>query len=116
MININEVKKSLAVIAQLDESELEEYNSIISVAVSTISSMINEEHHADERAIYLSATKANYDLSLVSGFGDGITSFSAGDVKITQNSNKSSAKALLDNAMANAHDLVCDNGFAFLGV
>lgn len=116
MINIDEVKKTLAVMAQVDDDDVEEYINIIKSAISTISNLISTEHHTDDRAIYLASAKAYYDLSLTSGFSDDVTSFSAGDIKITQQSKRSHAKELLDSAMADAHNLICDNGFAFLGV
>lgn len=115
MINIEKVKIVLATMLDGSVEDIEKLNPIISNSVSVISKLVNSESYDDERAVYLAAVKANYDISLISN-GDDVTSFAAGDVKITKGNSHDSAKKLLDGAMSDASDLINDNGFAFLGV
>lgn len=116
MINIERVKLILSALASKTADELEQYSPIISNAVAVISRLVDECNHSDERVEFLAATKANYDICLISSCDD-VTSFSAGDVSITQGANgKECAKAILDDAMKNVADVISDNGFAFMEV
>lgn len=116
MINIERVKAILCSLSSRSIEELEQYEPIVKNAVNIASRLVCEDAHGDDRAEYFAATKANYDISLASNC-DGVTSFSAGDVSISQGSNSHlNAKAMLDDAMKNASDIISDNGFAFLGV
>lgn len=116
MINIERVKLVLCALSSMENAELEAFAPIISNAVFVTSTLIDEAHHSDERAEYLAAAKANYNICLASKCDD-VTSFSAGDVSISQSgTGLSSAKAILDEATNNVAGIINDNGFAFLGV
>lgn len=116
MIDIDEVKIIFKTMAQIDDDDVDNYFAVIKNAVNVVSNLVDLDYHGDSRAVYLASAKANYDFSLLQFGNDNITSFAAGDVKITKGSNRNSAKLLLDEAMKNAHSIICDNGFAFLGV
>lgn len=115
MISLERVMQVLVGITGLKEAELEPYFLIISNVVSVASREIDETYHKHERVIHYAAAKANYAISLVKE-DDGISSFSAGDVRITKNNKNNSAKLFLEEAEKSVRDIIIDKGFAFLGV
>lgn len=115
MIDIERVIPVLAVLSGADSEELEQISPVIGNAVYVVSRLVKEEEHNSDRAVYLAGAKANYDLSLIRNC-DNVTSFSAGDVSITQDRSYNPAKEILDETIKNASDIICDNGFAFMGV
>ena len=117
MIDIHDVVPVLSVLSGKTEEELASLSLIINNAISVVAELADGENLNCERLIFLAAAKANYDISLASNCSDGITSFRAGDISITQSRESiSCARAILDDAMKNASDIISDNGFAFLGV
>lgn len=116
MIDIENVKRITALLGGYESDEIEQYSPIIENAAAVVnSSLKNGDFETDVRVIYLAATKANYDISLVlcSG-GDNITSFTAGDVKIVEGGdNVAYARRLYENAQIACKSLVADNGFCF---
>lgn len=116
MISVEKVKLVLSSLSSTEVDDLEHYSPIIKNAVAVASKLVDEADHSDERVEFLAAAKANYDICLISSC-DAVTSFSAGDVSITQGANgREGAKAILDDAMKNVADIISDNGFAFMGV
>lgn len=118
MIDIDRVYEVLEVLSGKSADELRCLAPIVSNAISVMSRLVKEECHGEERAVFLTASKANYDIYLISQCeNDGVTSFSAGDVKITQKSNDGNcAGEIYNSALQASADLILDNGFAFLGV
>lgn len=118
MINVDDVKSVAAALGGYSDDELEKYTSVIDCAVSVVSSMLNNEDLcSDARVIYLAAAKAHYDAVLISSCTDGITSFTAGDVSISESSaSVEYARALLESARLDCAALIKDDSFAFLGV
>lgn len=116
MINIEGVRATLCALTGLDNAELDCFLPIINNAILATEGLVDEENHSDERVEYLAGAKANYEIQLASA-NDNVTSFSAGDVSLTQSANgASNAKTILDEAMKNVANIICDNGFAFIGV
>ena len=115
MIDIKSVMPVLIALSSADENELESISPIISNAVFVSSRLVKEEFHTDDRAVYLAAAKANYDLSLIRSC-DNVSSFSAGDVSFSCNLSINPARDILDEAMQNASDIIEDRCFAFIGV
>lgn len=118
MINIDDVKSVAAVIGNYSDDELEKYSSLIECAVSAVSSMLKDDTFcSDTRVIYLAAAKANYDAVLASSCVGTVTSFTAGDVSISESAaSVENAMTLLNNARLSCAELINDDGFAFLGV
>ena len=70
----------------------------------------------DERLIEAAAASAYCRLTLKNEMENGeVSSFSAGDVTVTKNQNIALklAEAVRDEALANAHELLTDDGFIF---
>lgn len=118
MINVDDVKSVAAALGNFSEDELEKYSPLIECAVSVVSSMLKDETLCeDSRVIYLAAAKANYDAALASSCAGKVTSFSAGDISISESSvSVENAKALFDNAGMSCAELIRDDSFAFSGV
>lgn len=115
MIRIEDVNEALKFIGDYSEDEIKKYSRVIENAVLSICG--TADNCDDERLIYLCAVKANYDIVLITGSTDNVTSFTAGDVSITQGSTLTEhAKQLYMNALKDCSDLIKDSGFAFLGV
>ncbi|MFR5875371.1 MAG: hypothetical protein ACLUFN_02650 [Eubacterium sp.] len=118
MINVDDVKDAMAALGNYNDDKLERYSALIECAASVVSSMLKEESLCkDSRAIFLAAAKANYDAALSSSCADRVTSFTAGDISISEStSSVDNAKALFDDAKLNCALLIVDDSFAFLGV
>lgn len=118
MINLDDVKKAFCIISSCSSEAAEEFSVIIENAVSFVQDIIRDESsQSDSKVIFLAAAKANYDLALIQGEKDGITSFSAGDISISKSSSSAeNAKLLFENAKSDCAALISDNGFVFRGV
>lgn len=116
MIDIENVNDILKSVGDYSDDQLKKYRKVVDNAVSVINSM-TESQGSNSKIDYLCALKANYDIVLLSASEDNITSFTAGDVSITQGTDLIAfAKQLYTNALNDCADLIKDNGFAFLGV
>lgn len=117
MINKEDVKALLIVIGDYDSEQIQKYQQLLENAISIVGKMADESDHADSRIVYLAAAKANYDIKLIESCSGSVSSFTAGDVSITENANAvDNSKQLLNSAIADASTLIIDKGFAFLGV
>ena len=88
----------------VNEKELEKLNETLNKTGSTDYS----------GAALLAAARANYKIALIRRSGNSVTSFSAGDIKISENNSElENAKALLDEVSSECAALADVNGFAF---
>lgn len=127
MIDTELVKKTVALMGSFDEDEIEKYKPFISSAALSVASLLNDEgDENDARVIQLAAAKAYNAICCIAERAESITSFTAGDITIKQNSDiKDFAEEALDYAAedcrtllkpAAAQEMNENNGFAFLGV
>ena len=127
MINTELVKAGILLMGDLEEDEVEKFSTVISSAVSATEAVIKENaDDNDPRVIQLAAAKAYYAICCAASQTDGITSFSAGDVSVTQKADTlSNAKCYYEMALNDCRTLLKPesvaqqaetHGFAFLGV
>lgn len=121
-----EVKDYLSHLTCWEENEEDEILSLCKASLNEINSMLKADaDRADARIASAAAANAYYKLSFKrssSSVSEGITSFKAGDVSITQG-NQSQSEKILDKAEKLYHEalqsiipLCQDNGFAFENV
>ncbi len=114
-MNVKDVTQALKEIGGYTDDDMIRYKSIIEVN----SALVDEDTVKQKdycKIVYFLAAKTNYELCLMM-HNDGVTSFSAGDVKIVQSSaDVNRAKELYEMTMKNAADYITDSGFAFLEV
>ncbi|MGN0458111.1 MAG: hypothetical protein ACI4IL_03940 [Eubacterium sp.] len=113
-MNVDEITSALRTISDFDDEEINRYLPIIDMNASLIDAAEVDEADHDAVIYYLSA-KTYYEICLMQS-GDEVTSFSAGDVKITQSSDVKRAKELFEISKQGAAAYIKDNAFAFLGV
>ena len=118
MINKELVKKSIMLMGDFEYDGLETYEPFIDAAIASVFETVKDGvDENDPRIVQLAAAKAYKSIALCAAEADGITSFTAGSVSVTQdpdflgNSDKYYAAALAD-----CSSLISDQGFAFLGV
>lgn len=115
MINIEEV---IGVLKTINDVSKSDEKKCVVLANAFLSPFENKSFSAGEEKLinYFLATKIN--LALCTGNDESLSSFSAGDIRITHNKadKLASAKALYDLAHENVVDIIGDNGFAFLEV
>ncbi|MDE6412615.1 MAG: hypothetical protein K2K42_01775 [Eubacterium sp.] len=125
MIDTELVKKSVALMGGFEKEELEKYDSFILAAALSVSELLDEDtDEMDARVIRLAAAKAYRSICCTAEHAEGITSFTAGEITVKQDS---SAKDFADEALnfaikdcrmllKSVSELDETNGFAFLGV
>ncbi|MDE7124218.1 MAG: hypothetical protein K2N83_01845 [Eubacterium sp.] len=127
MINTELVKASIMLMGDFEEDEIEKFSPVISSAVSATEAAIKEDaDDNDPRVVQLAAAKAYHAICCSASQTDGITSFSAGDVSVTQKTDiLSNAESYYEMALNDCRALLRPesvvqqaetNGFAFLGV
>lgn len=118
MINEQKINEYLKAVANLSDEELVKYQVFISREIKSVYECLTRKSNADdERVIALVGAKANYDIVLAKSSEDGVVSFSAGDISISENGKYlNNAKTLVDLAFKDCATLLSDNSFAFLGV
>ena len=112
MVDYTEVMNELQQIAAFTPEELTRYRSLIEAAADTV----DKEDPA--HAVLIAAARANYQIALLQSAGDGVSSFKAGEVSIseTKSSAVSAAKAFLTAVEAQYSAAAAGNGFAFQSV
>ncbi len=116
MIDIEKIKRITALLGGYDDGEIEKYSPIIENAAAVVVSFLaGKDCETDDRAVYLAAARANYDIVLAvnSNYGDNVTSFTAGDVKIVESDTVAYAERLYKNAQCACKDILADSGFCF---
>lgn len=118
MINKKNVIDCIKTFGAFDDGFDVQYSRIIDFSIKSIGELLKRKSDADdERVEFLAAARAFYIISSVGRETDNVTSFSAGDVSITEKADGTDlAKNILKEAMAAAHSLIHDGGFAFIGV
>ena len=125
MVDTELVKKTVALMGGFDDEETEKYNQLILAASLSVSELLDKStDEKDARVIQLAATKAYNSICCIAENAESITSFTAGEITIKQDTDlKSFADAALSAAMndcrplfKSALELDETNGFAFLGV
>lgn len=115
MINSGYVKARVKSIFSLNNDEIKECDTYIEYAVKCVSPMIKDNvDENDIRIVHLCALKAYYYYSLMRD--DSISSFSAGEVSYTLNTDISSKlEALIEDAAVSCKDLLKhDNSADFM--
>lgn len=118
MINKDNVVAFIKALGDFESGFESEYSSIIDFSIKcTAEMLLNSEYENDERAEFLAAAKAlNVIYSTGSAQGS-VTSFTAGDVSITEKSSSLDfARNILKEAMEAAGSIINDSSFAFIGV
>ena len=125
MIDTGLVKEAVALMGGFDEEEIEKYNSFILAASLSVSELLAENaDKKDARAIQFAAAKAYHSICCIAENAESITSFTAGEITIKQDTDlKSFAEDALSSALNDCKPLFKSvseldetNGFAFLGV
>ncbi len=118
MIDTKLVEESLKAIGDFEDGFEQKYSSLIkSSAVAVFELLKDGVDENDPRVIHFAAAKAFFAISNSASFSDGVTSFSASGISITEKLDfAKNAKEILQNAKADCRCLILDDGFAFLGV
>lgn len=117
MTDKSKVSEYLIQISKKSEEELEAFSGIIDFGIKTVFEMLkSSEYENDERILFLTAAFINTFISECSDGSAQITSFSAGDVSITQSAASSSADEIYKKAYEAASGLINDGAFAFMGI
>lgn len=117
MINYEAVESLVVIMGDYSNEQIQKYQPIIDNAICIVGNMTDENNYSDERIIYLAAARANYNIKLIEACGVSVSSFTAGEISISENnSTTDNSKQLLESAMLAAQDLISDDSFAFLGV
>ncbi|MGN0515545.1 hypothetical protein [Eubacterium sp.] len=110
------IAEGLCTIGSVSLDEVQRYMSLIELNCAEFSD--REYNEADTALLeYYVAAKTNYQISLARNEGE-ISSFSAGDVKVTASSGNTiqNAKALYESAYSGISHLAKDRGFCFMEV
>lgn len=115
MTDYSLVKEQLKSLLQCDDSQVEEYETYISNAVSCIEPLLkNPEDENDGRVVFLCATKAYYQINMTNSSNDGVTSFKAGDVSFERDiSALPNAKELYKTALNDCAAVLNTDVFVF---
>ena len=118
MINKELVIESIMLMGDFEREALDAYDPFIEAAIAGIFEKIKDGvDENDPRIIQLAAAKAYKSIALCASESDGVTSFTAGSVSITQDPDYlNNAEDYYANALADCDALISDQGFAFLGV
>lgn len=119
MINKERIREYVKSLSSLNEEELQVYDVFLDfAAVSTAKALNDKSFEEDERIVFLAAARAFYLISGALEQRDGISSFKAGDITITENkSGTELAGKILEKAQAAAQELISSCGsFAFMSV
>lgn len=117
MTDKSKVSEYLIQISKKSEEELEAFSGIIDFGIKTVFEMLkSSEYENDERILFFTAAFINIFISECSDGSAQITSFSAGDVSITQSAASSSADEIYKKAYEAASGLINDGAFAFMGI
>ena len=118
MINKELVKESIMLMGDFEYEELEAYEPFIDAAIAGVFEMVKDGvDENDPRIVQLAAAKAYKSIALCASESDGVTSFTAGSVSVTQDPDAfDNSEDYYANALADCSSLISDQGFAFLGV
>lgn len=102
----------------LGENFETEYAQLIDYSIDWAESLAAENASEDAVLAFLAAAKMNYLLALRESGESSVTSFTAGDISIKEESGNAvkAAEGILKTALSDAASLIKTNGFAFIGV
>lgn len=117
-MTIERVLESLMIIGEYSDEDIARYTPLARKNLALIQPSRENLTDSDvQRLAYLIGAKTNYEIALIrSQETDSITSFSAGDVKITQNDSLALAKEIYSSALEDAGGLIDDESFCFRSV
>ena len=114
MLCSERLKKTVSDLTGLSAAELEDYSLIIENAAQAVKNMLSSPDC--EKGVMLAAAKAAYEISLYR-YGDGVTSFKAGDVSFSMSGEAvKNAERAYNNALSDCRDIIKDSGFVFRAV
>lgn len=115
MLSYRDISERLETISPYSAEELVSYSFIIEKELEKLNETLNKTGSNDySGAALLAAARANYKIALIRRSGNSVTSFAAGDVRISENNSElENAKALLDEVSSECAALADVNGFAF---
>lgn len=118
MIDTKLVEENLKVMGDFEDGFQQKYSSLINASAKSVLEILKDGvDENDPRIIQFVAAKAFFLITNSASFSDGVTSFSASGISITEKSDfAKNAKEILENAKADCRGLILDDGFAFLGV
>ena len=111
MPDIEKVKEQLAAIRELSEAELLRYAPLIVRAAAMYDTDADGEDGT--RAALLAAAKANYWIAMAKADEAKVTSFTAGDIRITETADGVAAAFRLLETLENDSRLTGSSGFVF---
>lgn len=115
-MTIERVLEALAMIGDYSDDDIARYTPLAQKNLALLDNDITLSEADEQRLAYLAGAKTNYEIVLINASGDGVTSFSAGDVKIEQGDSVMLAKEIYSSALDDASDLVSDSSFCFRSV
>lgn len=122
-MNFENIKKYICIFGGYEEGDISDYLPIIENVCERIKSQLcsscdENDPSVSARLNFLAACRAYYEINLTaSGAAGSVTSFTAGDISLTENSQVASkAKELLENAENMCNGLMTDGAFAFMEV
>jgi hypothetical protein len=115
-MSIDDILNSLSLIGNYSEDEVEKYRSFAEKNLMLVGNVEIHDEADWVRLDYLVAAKTNYEIALMKAGESNVTSFTAGDVSITESDSVNTAREIYYSALADASDLVGDNGFEFRSI
>ena len=118
MINRETALSCLENLRELDSDFETDFAQLINYALDWAESLAADDAGEDVRLAFLAAAKMNYLLALREAGESSVSSFTAGDVSVKEESGNSvkAAESVLKSALCDAGTLIKSNGFAFMGV
>ncbi len=118
-MDLQKIKDYLMAMGDFTAEEIEKYGFILESSVTSVLDLLKDSADVnDARIMLLMAAKAYYKICCLPSFSDGVTSFSAGDVSITEKEGiaLNGAKEIYNTALSDCREFINDNSFAFLGI
>ncbi len=112
MTDYTEVMRELQQLTGLTEDALAPYQTLIEASVDSVAG------EAPSHAALIAAARVNYQIALLQNAGDGVSSFKAGEVSISETKSNavSAAKDFLTAVEAQYSTKAAGEGFAFRSV
>lgn len=117
MMSVDDTLSLLKSISSLDDEETDRFLPILKKNYYCYCDNVSLDTVADEnRLMYFVAAKTNYEIMLIKNSESSVTSFTAGDVTVTESGGVSVAKDIYESARCDVSNIIGDNCFAFLDV
>ena len=115
MTDLSLIKKDFIILSSYSEEEARHFESFMEAEAEYVDSLLkNEEDENKACIVFLCASRAYYQC-LLTNQSDGISSFKAGDISYSVETNEAlnNARAICDFALAKCTALLKDERFAF---